>query len=146
MKTKKSKLSTLEAKIKKSKPVLKETGKRINFPWLRNKTACKAKAYMAYCVDRNKMKAKDFSKVRSFFDTCIAPRILKKFPSLYVDVKKYYTEHGRSMDENHFLDLLYARFANMYTKNLVKDSEHPINSGNAELRQYYLYYVEKFSK
>lgn len=119
------------------------TKKRVNFSWLKHGNARRAKAYMAYIGDRKKKSYMRIGKKRAYFDQCVLPRVLKKFPSLYEKISTYYHERGRELSREGYKELLYARFINMYDTSMHPNHEHPINSSNKRLKQDYLRFKMK---
>ncbi len=127
---------------KKSKPQSSKN-KRVNFSWLNSRTACRAKAYMAYLADRKKKQYAQIGTKRGFFTQCILPRVLKKFPLLYKEIRAHYHEKGRRLTRDEYIELLYARFVNMYDGHLVPTDEHPKHSSHTALKKAYLRFRSK---
>ena len=120
--------------------------KRVNFSWLKSRTACRAKAYMAYIGDRKKKRYSQIGTKRGYFTQCVLPRILKKFPRLYKEIRTYYHEHGRQLTRDQYTELLYARFINMYDATLTPTDEHPKHSSHKGIKEYYMKYLLKKQK
>lgn len=132
----------LSQKRKKKKQGYKSSIKT-NYPWIKNATSRKAKAYMAFITDNSRQtpKGKQSRKKKQFFNEVIKPRVVEKFPNLYSKVRKYYKQRGNSLSKKHFYKLLYARLLNMYgTTFAEKTKEHPTLSNNTDLRTDYLSY------
>lgn len=122
---------------RKTRPKTAHQAKRVNFSWLNSRTACRAKAYMAYIGDRKKKRYVQIGQKRGYFMQVIRPRVLKKFPKLYQEIRDHYHEHGRQLTEEQYIELLYARFVNMYDTSLSPTDEHPKHSSNKAIKKYY---------
>jgi len=110
---------------------------RVNFPWLATPSACRCKAYIAFVADRNLKRARGVGNRKKFFDSCILPRVHKRFPKLYGRISRYYAEKGKPLSMEHFDELLRARYMNMYDGDFKKSHEHPLVSSNIDLRNHY---------
>jgi len=131
--------------VEQNEEQVQPTKKRVNFSWLNHGNARRAKAYMAYIGDRKKKRYMQIGKKRAYFDECVLPRVLKKFPSLFEKISTYYHDRGRQLDREGYAELLYARFINMYDTSMQPNHEHPINSSNKRLKQDYLKFKIKKS-
>lgn len=141
----------LERKTKrKTKNKKKDTEeikpKRVIYSWLNNRKACQCKAYLAYLADRKIQAYLRLGDKKKFFEKYLLPRVLKKFPTLYDDIRDFYQEKGKTLTQDHYKDLLYARFVNMYDSKLRPEGEHPKYTGNEGLRKAYIKYKTKSKK
>jgi hypothetical protein len=93
---------------------------------------------MAFLVDTHNISGTSRSTKKAF-RKFVYPRLIENFPDLFRLVSEYYRSRNRSITEEHFIEIAYARMVNMYNANLtVKRKEHPLNSGNKCLRLAYL--------
>jgi hypothetical protein len=134
-------LEKQKKKVKKKKKLVidEELSKtiRVNFPWLATPMACRAKAYIAYVADRKYKLAISTGSRKKFFDTIVLPSVLRRFPKLYRIIRSYYHEKGKALNQEHFEELLRARYMNMYDAEFKKTHEHPAKSGHAVLHENY---------
>jgi len=127
-------------KKKKKKVIIdEEVSKiiRVNFPWLATPMACRCKAYIAHVADRKYKRAIATGNRKKFFDSVVLPRVQRRFSKLYPKVRSYYHNKGKSLSQEHFEELLRARYMNMYDANFEKTHEHPTKSGHAALHDHY---------
>ena len=146
-----SKLDKLNKKLNKKKKegVSVKKGsrkKKCNFPWLKSETGKQVKAYMCFLTDTTDQSinfGKSVRKKKDFFAEHVYPKVCKKFPKLFKEIKKYYENKGRSLDKPHYYELLYARLVNCYEDGfLTKTNEHPLNSLNSEFKNSYLQFLQ----
>jgi hypothetical protein len=132
------KIWKLQSKQRKKKS--KDSTHKVNYSWLTKSYSRKCKAFMAYLYDSGQISDLEitnprFSK-RRFFDKYIMPRIRIVFPKLGRKIKKYYLGKGRSLSDNQYVELCFARFNSMYGPKMVRGDEHPTNAGGEIYKDY----------
>lgn len=140
-----AKLKKREKRVKKEKStkkkVLKSKNKKVNFPWLKSKLGCFAKAYMCFIVDEkydNLNFSRNLKKKKEFFSEKIYPIICNKYPELYNEILTYYAKKGKDFNHAHYHELLYARLTNCYENGfMIRTNEHPTKSLNPEYAEAY---------
>jgi len=106
--------------------------KRVNFPWVKKTQTKTLKYFLAYYLEKI-----GFAKVikgklglNKYVKKKVIPEIYKKFPSVYLVIKKYYKRHGRKLTKTEYENLLCMRVNAMFhyrkgDKKVRKKSEHP---------------------